>query len=62
VIDAAFAQRRKMLRSALGSWAGSVTQAERILREAGVDPAARGESLDVAEFATIAAARTIIKS
>jgi 16S rRNA (adenine1518-N6/adenine1519-N6)-dimethyltransferase len=62
VIDAAFAQRRKMLRSALGSWAGSVTQAERILREAGVDPATRGESLDVAEFATIAAARTIIKS
>ena len=62
VIDAAFAQRRKMLRSALASWAGSVTQAERILREAGVDPAARGESLGVAEFAAIAAARTIIKS
>lgn len=56
VIDAAFAQRRKMLRSALSPWAGSAVQAERILREAGVDPAARGESLGVAEFAAIAQA------
>jgi 16S rRNA (adenine1518-N6/adenine1519-N6)-dimethyltransferase len=56
VIDAAFAQRRKMLRSALSSWAGSAARAERILREAGVDPSARGESLGVAEFAGIAAA------
>ena len=57
VVDAAFAQRRKMLRSALSSWAGSPAEAERILREAGVDPAARGESLGVAEFAGIAQAR-----
>ena len=57
VIDAAFAQRRKMLRSAIAPWAGSPAQAERILREAGVDPAARGESLGVAEFAGIAQAR-----
>ncbi len=57
VVDAAFAQRRKMLRSALASWAGSAAQAERILREAGVDPAARGESLGVAQFAGIAQAR-----
>ena len=56
VIDAAFAQRRKMLRSALSPWAGSAAQAERILHEAGVDPAARGESLGVAEFAGIAQA------
>ena len=42
VIDAAFAQRRKMLRSALASWAGSVTQAERILREAGRGPGGQG--------------------
>ena len=47
MIDAAFAQRRKMLRSALASWAGSVPRAERILHAAGVDPAARGESLGV---------------
>ncbi len=57
VVNAAFAQRRKMLRSALSSWAGSAAQAERILREAGVDPAARGESLGVAEFAGIVQAR-----
>jgi 16S rRNA (adenine1518-N6/adenine1519-N6)-dimethyltransferase len=57
VVDAAFAQRRKMLRSALSSWAGSAAEAERILREAGVDPAARGESLGVAQFAGIVQAR-----
>jgi 16S rRNA (adenine1518-N6/adenine1519-N6)-dimethyltransferase len=57
VVDAAFSQRRKMLRSALASWAGSAAGAERILRAAGVDPAARGESLGVAEFAAVAAAR-----
>jgi 16S rRNA (adenine1518-N6/adenine1519-N6)-dimethyltransferase len=57
VIDAAFAQRRKTLRSALSSWAGSPAQAERILVAAGVNPAARGESLGVAEFAGIARAR-----
>jgi ribosomal RNA small subunit methyltransferase A len=54
VVDAAFSQRRKTLRAALASWAGSPVAAERILREAGVDPRARGESLGVAEFARIA--------
>jgi 16S rRNA (adenine1518-N6/adenine1519-N6)-dimethyltransferase len=56
VVDAAFSQRRKTLRAALASWAGSAAAAERILREAGVDPRARGESLGVAEFARIAEA------
>jgi 16S rRNA (adenine1518-N6/adenine1519-N6)-dimethyltransferase len=56
-IDAAFAQRRKTLRAALAGWAGSAAQAERILISAGVDPTARGENLDVAAFARIAAAR-----
>ena len=54
VIDAAFGQRRKTLRAALASWAGSPAQAEEALRAAGVDPGARGESLTVAEFARIA--------
>jgi 16S rRNA (adenine1518-N6/adenine1519-N6)-dimethyltransferase len=54
VIDAAFAQRRKMLRSALASWAGSAGAAEAILRAAGVDPSVRGETLDVAAFARVA--------
>ena len=57
VVDAAFSQRRKTLRAALATWAGSPAAAERILRDAGVDPQARGESLGVGEFARIAAAR-----
>jgi 16S rRNA (adenine1518-N6/adenine1519-N6)-dimethyltransferase len=56
VIDQAFAQRRKMLRSALASWAGSPAAAETVLRAAGIDPTARGETLDVTAFARIAAA------
>ncbi|MGH3159922.1 MAG: 16S rRNA (adenine(1518)-N(6)/adenine(1519)-N(6))-dimethyltransferase RsmA [Streptosporangiaceae bacterium] len=56
VIDAAFAQRRKMLRSALSVWAGSTRQAEEILGRAGVDPTARAESLAVEQFAAIALA------
>jgi 16S rRNA (adenine1518-N6/adenine1519-N6)-dimethyltransferase len=56
VIDAAFAQRRKTLRAALAGWAGGPDRAERVLAAAGVDPRARGESLEVGEFAAIAAA------
>jgi len=56
VIDAAFAQRRKTLRAALAGWAGSPADAELVLRAAGVDPGLRGEALDVAAFAAIAAA------
>ncbi|GAA3723833.1 16S rRNA (adenine1518-N6/adenine1519-N6)-dimethyltransferase [Spinactinospora alkalitolerans] len=54
VVDAAFAQRRKTLRAALASWAGSAPVAEAALRSAGVDPSARGEALDVTAFARIA--------
>ncbi|CAB4924234.1 unannotated protein [freshwater metagenome] len=57
VIDAAFAQRRKTLRAALAGWAGSPALAEEALRAAGIDPSTRGEQLDVAAFARIAAAR-----
>ena len=56
VIDAAFSQRRKTLRSALAAWAGSPSAAEDTLRAADVDPALRGEALSVADFARIAAA------
>ncbi len=56
VVDAAFSQRRKTLRAALASWAGSAAAAERVLRAAGVDPALRGEALAVTDFARIAAA------
>jgi 16S rRNA (adenine1518-N6/adenine1519-N6)-dimethyltransferase len=54
VIDAAFAQRRKTLRAALAGWAGSPAAAEQALRAARVDPQARGETLDVSQFARIA--------
>jgi 16S rRNA (adenine1518-N6/adenine1519-N6)-dimethyltransferase len=54
VVDGAFAQRRKMLRSALAGLAGGSAAAESALRAAGVSPTARGEELDVAAFARIA--------
>jgi 16S rRNA (adenine1518-N6/adenine1519-N6)-dimethyltransferase len=57
VIDAAFSQRRKTLRSALAAWAGSPAAAEAALRAAGVDPALRGEALGIEDFARIAVAR-----
>lgn len=57
VVDAAFSQRRKTLRAALGNWAGSPAQAEEILRRAGISPQLRGEALTVSDFARIVAAR-----
>ena len=57
VIDAAFAQRRKTLRGALSSWAGSPGAAEEALRRAEIDPSARGEMLGVRDFARLAAVR-----
>jgi 16S rRNA (adenine1518-N6/adenine1519-N6)-dimethyltransferase len=57
VVDAAFGQRRKTLRAALAGWAGSPAAAEIALRAAGVDPSARGETLDVTAFARIAEQR-----
>lgn len=56
VVDAAFAQRRKMLRSALAGIAGSSALAEAALVAAGVDPTARGETLDISAFARVAEA------
>jgi 16S rRNA (adenine1518-N6/adenine1519-N6)-dimethyltransferase len=56
-IDAAFAQRRKTLRAALASWAGSAPEAEVLLRRAGIEPGLRGEQLNLAQFASLAEAR-----
>jgi 16S rRNA (adenine1518-N6/adenine1519-N6)-dimethyltransferase len=56
VVDAAFSQRRKTLRAALASWAGSAERAGELLAAAGIDPKTRGEQLDVRDFARIAAA------
>lgn len=54
IIDLAFAQRRKMLRSALSSRYGGSAPAEIILNGAGIDPTLRGEALDIAAFCAIA--------
>ena len=59
VVDAAFAQRRKTLRSALARWAGSPASAARLCRNAGIDPSLRGEALGVTAFAALAAARGV---
>jgi 16S rRNA (adenine1518-N6/adenine1519-N6)-dimethyltransferase len=54
IIDLAFAQRRKMLRSALSSMYGGSGAAEAHLTEAGIDPTLRGEALDISAFCAIA--------
>ncbi|WP_198671514.1 16S rRNA (adenine(1518)-N(6)/adenine(1519)-N(6))-dimethyltransferase RsmA [Desertihabitans aurantiacus] len=54
VVDAAFAQRRKMLRAALAPLIGSSMAASAVLEAAGVDPQARGETLTVEDFARVA--------
>jgi 16S rRNA (adenine1518-N6/adenine1519-N6)-dimethyltransferase len=56
VIDAAFAQRRKTLRQALGDFAGSPAEAEKLLIRAGINPSDRGEQLDIHAFVKIASA------
>ena len=56
-VDAAFGQRRKTLRQALGDWAGTPAEAEVILKAAGIDPQARGEQLDIHQFVALAQAK-----
>ncbi|HSJ19379.1 MAG TPA: 16S rRNA (adenine(1518)-N(6)/adenine(1519)-N(6))-dimethyltransferase RsmA [Nocardioidaceae bacterium] len=62
VVDAAFAQRRKTLRSTLKGLAGSAEAAEAALAHAGVSPMARGESLGVEEFARVAEGLALARS
>ena len=54
VIDAAFAQRRKMLRASLASFLGSSEQAGAKLTGLGIDPTARAENLTLDDFIVIA--------
>jgi 16S rRNA (adenine1518-N6/adenine1519-N6)-dimethyltransferase len=56
VIDGAFSQRRKTLRQALADYAGSASEAETLLVNAGVNPQARGEELGIDQFVAIAKA------
>ena len=50
VVDAAFSQRRKMLRSALSSMCGGSEKASEILESAQIDPQLRGEALNVSDY------------
>ncbi|WP_298041319.1 16S rRNA (adenine(1518)-N(6)/adenine(1519)-N(6))-dimethyltransferase RsmA [uncultured Microbacterium sp.] len=55
IVDAAFQQRRKMLRQALaGVLGGTAAEASAVLEAAGVAPTARGEQLTVDDFVRIA--------
>lgn len=54
LIDRAFGQRRKMLRSIYSDIYGGSGAAEAALTSAGIDPTSRGESLSVERFAAIA--------
>jgi 16S rRNA (adenine1518-N6/adenine1519-N6)-dimethyltransferase len=57
LVDAAFQQRRKMLRQSLSArLGGSAAVASDVLARAGVDPQARGEQLTVDDFLRIARA------
>jgi 16S rRNA (adenine1518-N6/adenine1519-N6)-dimethyltransferase len=54
IVDAAFGQRRKTLRTSLGNVLGSPQEVEQILRLAGIDPGLRGEQLNLEQFVAIA--------
>jgi len=54
LVDAAFGQRRKMLRQALAEAYGSAAAATAALEAAGLDPTARGEQLGLHEFLRLA--------
>ncbi|WP_106814420.1 16S rRNA (adenine(1518)-N(6)/adenine(1519)-N(6))-dimethyltransferase RsmA [Microbacterium timonense] len=57
IVDAAFQQRRKMLRQALaGVLGGTSAAASAVLEEAGVAPTARGEDLGIEDYVRIARA------
>jgi 16S rRNA (adenine1518-N6/adenine1519-N6)-dimethyltransferase len=57
IVDAAFQQRRKMLRQALSQvLGGSSAAASAVLESAGVAPTARGEDLSIGDYVRIAQA------
>ena len=58
LVDAAFQQRRKMLRQALSGLFGSSAGASEMLEAAGIAPTARGEELGVDEFVRLG--RTVL--
>ncbi|QIM19002.1 16S rRNA (adenine(1518)-N(6)/adenine(1519)-N(6))-dimethyltransferase RsmA [Leucobacter coleopterorum] len=60
LVNAAFAQRRKMLRQALQPVLGQMEQTVSVLEAAGVEPTARAEQLSIVEFLAIARAHALV--
>ena len=58
LVDAAFGQRRKMLRQSLAGVLGGSQAASALLLTAGIEPTQRGEQLTVHDFLGIAHAAT----
>jgi 16S rRNA (adenine1518-N6/adenine1519-N6)-dimethyltransferase len=56
LVDAAFGQRRKMLRQATADALGGSVAASARLKAAGIDPTLRGEQLTVTDFLAVARA------
>ena len=54
IVDSAFGQRRKTLRSSLVGYFGDMEKVEQSLAKAGVDPKLRGEQLSLEDFMRIA--------
>ena len=54
LVNAAFAQRRKMLRQSLQSVLGSTAETTATLETAGIDPTARAEQLSIRDFLAVA--------
>ncbi len=60
VIEAAFSQRRKTIRSALSRWIPDRDRLDEVFRVTGIDSRLRGEMLGITEFAALAgAAQTV---
>ncbi|PZE83308.1 16S rRNA (adenine(1518)-N(6)/adenine(1519)-N(6))-dimethyltransferase RsmA [Curtobacterium sp. MCBD17_032] len=58
LVDAAFQQRRKMLRQALSGVLGGSAHASEVLEAAGIAPTARGEELGIDDFVRLG--RTVL--
>ena len=56
IVDSAFGQRRKTLRTALGAALGAPARVDEILTIAGIDSSLRGEQIGLADFVAIARA------
>jgi 16S rRNA (adenine1518-N6/adenine1519-N6)-dimethyltransferase len=59
IVDSAFGQRRKTLRSSLATALGNSARIDDVLAKAGIDSGLRGEQLSLADFVAIAKAAKV---